>query len=277
MKRLPLNLSTFRCLAAAFALATIAVSPAMASAITFANSSDVNVSDFSLSTSTAASVTTTTLQVTSTGINQIFSFVGLALPVGVDADLSVLATSTSEGSCQQAGCAIATPPAVDQYTQGGFTGSFAYIEVGGANPGANLLSGTFTNASFGAILGSSVGGTTANFAESATLTESNPLTLTLTSHFLGFLGDSEVDASFALSGLSGSFSVDVTSGSSGYIGGDYTGSGVGTFAAASGISTGSVPEPGTLPLTLIGGGLCGIAFIPRHRRSKIAPATGSNS
>jgi hypothetical protein len=252
------------------AVAVMAVAPAMANTITFAQYSDVSAGqDWNVVTSGAGCNTpaipcSTTISVTSSGFNSLFIFVpgsGLGT-VAVPADFTFTATSTdTPGNC---GVACASS---DSFTQGGYTGSFSYVGLG-PYAGLTLLSATFMNATLGNVnIGEGTGGV--SYSGSLIL---NPGNLTMSSQVLNFtaLPQTEEDASWTFSSVNPLFSVGTVSAS------DQAYLSVGTFkATASGTfatQPGFIAEPDSLTLTSFGFGLCGLAFVLRRFRSKLALA-----
>ncbi len=248
-------------------MAVIAVAPAMANTITFAQYSDVsggqdwNITTAGSGCNTPASPCSTTISVTSSGFNSLFIFVpgsGLGT-VPVDADFTFTATSTAIGNC---GVACATG---DSFTQGGYSGSFSYVGLSGPYAGLTLLTATFANATFGNLnIGEGTGGV--SYSGSLTL---NPGNLTMSSQVLNFtaLQQTEEDASWTFSSLNPLFSVGTVSAS------DQAYPSATTFlATASGTfatQPGFLAEPDSLTLTSLGFGLCALAFVLRRFRSKV--------
>jgi hypothetical protein len=233
--------------AATLALATFATGSATASTITFAQYFQFGgpVNQWTIST-----VGTTSTITGASPANQVelFAFMvpsGLGSPVQTQfATFSFSATSTTTGNCAT-NCASG-----DAYTQSGYSGSFSFTEVGGPDPGANLLTGNFTNIG---TLSADIGGTGATFLAS------DPAQITMTSAYLAITAPE--DASFSLSGINPSFNIVSSGTDQGYPAGTMTGAGDGTFSDTSG-----VPEPATF--AMIGGGLLGLGLLSRKKLSR---------
>jgi hypothetical protein len=258
-------LSTVVC---GLAVAVIAVAPAMANTITFAQYSDISPGqDWSIVTSgsgcnTPANPCSTTISVAANPDNSLFIFVpgsGLGT-VPVLANFTFSATSTDTlGNC---GVACANG---DSYTQGGYNGTFSYVgAAGSAYAGVTLLSATFTGAIFGATVDKGTGGV--SYSGSIAL---NPGNLTMFSQVLNFSSppQTEEDASWTFSSVNPLFTVGTVNGSDqAYPSATtFNATGAGTFATQPGF----VAEPDSLALTSLGFGLCGLAFVLRRFRSKL--------
>jgi hypothetical protein len=236
-------------LAATLALATFATGSATASTITFAQYFEFGgaVNQWTIST---VGTTSTITGATAPGNVELFAFMvpsGLGTPVQTQfATFSFSATSTTDGNCAT-NCSTNDP-----FTQGGYTGSFSFTEVGGPDPGANLLTGVFTNVG---TLTADIGGTGATFLAS------DPTQITMTSAFVNLVPP--LDASFSLSGLNPAFFITPNGTDQGYPdpNGPITAAGDGTFSDTSG-----VPEPATF--AMIGSGLLGLGLLSRKKLSR---------
>lgn len=237
-------------------LATIAVSPANAGPVTFAQYIQNNGATQQWSVTTSGGTTT----VHASGA-EFFTFSGVpGAPVGVvDASFTLTATSTSLGNCASV-CASG-----EGYGQAGYAGTFAFTDTdAGANFNANLLSGTFAVTGSPALTGaqflSNIGGSGGGFAASATAGNLNQLIFL--SAFINFSGATEEDASWSLSSLIPNFALGAINGSFQALpaAGPFNASGTGTFAAA------NTPEPATL--CLVGAALLGVGMLRRKRISK---------
>ena len=126
-----------------------------------------------------------------------------------------------------------------------WSGTISFLR---ASDSANLLTLTFSGATLaggggsGALFGSTPGGT-----------------VTYTSDFLDFTGQSAGDFSLALSGITPGFGASFWSGDS-----------TGTFASDSGGGPNVVPEPGTWTMMILGFG--GVGALMRRRRQALALA-----
>jgi PEP-CTERM motif len=236
-------------IATVFTLAAIAVSPVMATPVTFAQYVQTNgaVQQWTISNSG------TTTTVTGAGSVQfLFSGVpGLPFSGFQDAAFTFSATSNQIGNCA-INCANTDP-----YTQQGYVGTFSFTDTA---LGTNLLSGTFavsgTPATSGGKLGSTVGSSGAQFVASDTAL--NPLQLVLTSTYINFTGQTLEDASWSLSSLIPGFAVGTIVAAQAYPSGTFNASGSGTFSAQS-----AVPEPATFGL--MGGALLGLGLLRRKK------------
>jgi hypothetical protein len=263
----------FRVLAAVSALAAISVAPAVAATITFAQYDQSTLGqEWTLSNDGSNNIT-----ITSSGsVSMTFGNTGTALDSDspLTANFTLNAVSSTAGSCNNT-CATNDP-----WSENGFSGSFHFIStafdqtVWGIPTGTNLLSGTFnTNlAQHGATLSSSEGNGSATFQDSTDAV--NTTQLVFSSDIINFSGQTAENASFALTSLTPPLALTSPqppgcgpaplAQCTAYPSGSYTAAGDGTFAT----SPGFVPEPESA--TLIGIGLCGIAFVSRRLRSKAA-------
>jgi hypothetical protein len=268
MKKLAVRLITLRYLAVLFALPLVTVSTAAASGVTFANESQTtNGQNWTISNSATATTVTATGVVTFTFLDPTILIAGIPQT----ANFTLTATSDQSGTCGLCGSGTT-------FNQFGYFGTFSFIDTtAGAYDGDNLLSGTFavtgvpslTGAQFTANIGSGNG----TFVASDTAGNLNQLVLT--SAFINLSTATDQVSSWSLSSVTPNFAVGSSAGGQAYPSGTFTGADSGQFSATFPTTFVSAPEPGTLPLTLIGGILCALAFIPRHRRSKVAPATRS--
>jgi hypothetical protein len=239
---------------AALTLVTLAVGPAMAAPLTFAQYFQSNGSQQQWTVSTAGGTTT----VTATG-PVLFQFSGVPVPFAAPeiSTFTLSATSSQEGNC-----GVSCGPG-DSFVQPGYTGTFSFIDAG-MFPGTDLLSGTFavtgSPATTGAQFSSSIGGTGGSFNASSTAGNLNQLVFT--SAYLNFVGQTQEDASWSLSSLIPNFAVGTTTLNQAFpAAGPFNASGTGTFSSNPGpVGT---PEPATL--VLIGGGLCLVALTMRRR------------
>lgn len=254
-------------LAVVCVLAAIAVAPATAATITFAQVVDLGGNDWSYTTSgsgcnTPAAPCTTTVTVTSTGVNALFVFLPASgvtlLPQEATFSLTATLDSTTIGNCAT-NCAPDTG-----YTQAGYSGSFQYIEVGGPDPGADLLSGTFSNSTLATNI-YNPGNPTDGYGQSGSLILSD---LSLSSAFINFAGSIQQNGSWAYSSITPPFTVGTVSG------GNQAFPSVGTFtaSAAATFATTVVPESSSTLLTSLGIALCGLAFLQRRARAKASLA-----
>jgi len=256
--------------AAVVASAVMSASPSIAQ-VTFAQFDQTNGSaqQWTLSEATASEITTTTL--TASGSVE-FTFgvlPGLPFTNGEPATFTFSATSTQSGQCNQPTCANG-----NSFDQAGYSGTFSFIDAG-SNPGANLLSGTFsttgnpsqTGGSFGADIGANEG----TFTASTDAT--NPAQVTFTSAYLSFVGAGSETASFSLSSLEDAlptnnyFVTTSTINSQAYPAQQFTAAGDGTFSSDQ-APISATPEPATLGL--IGCGLLGFGIFFRATRSRIS-------
>jgi len=229
-------------LAAIVGLAILAVSPAMASPITFAQYLELGGGNqWTITTSGGTTVGVLTGQ--ELFVFQVPTSLG-GIGTARAATLTLNASSNQAGDCDIAGCLSGS------YTQPGFTGTFSFIDN---ITGKNLLSGIFdgTGAQFTAAIGGNGG------AFDGTTTLIDPLELKLSSDYLNFLGATLESASFSLSSLTPAFAVDpITFKPIGR----YVAAGSGTF------SYDTIPEPATL--SLIGGALLGLGMLRRKMLSR---------
>jgi hypothetical protein len=238
-------------LAAILGLAILAVSPAMAMPLTFAQYIQLNGTTQQWTVSTAAGTTT----VSASGQEIMLFSVPLtpALSQPRIANFTLNATSTQTGDCDVAGCLSGS------YTQSGYTGTFSFIDPTLPAGMQNLLSGSFhiigNPKGSGAQLTASVGGNEAAFSGTATL--ANLGQLVFTSDYLDFSSATLEGASWSLSSLIPSFGVDGGPRPAG----TFHAAGSGTFSYDS-----PIPEPATL--SLIGGALLGLGMLRRKMLSR---------
>jgi len=248
MKRFLSRSGSLRFLAAAFAFAMTTVSPAMATAVTFAQYFQSNGSQQQWTISTLGDTTT----VSASG-DVYFEFSGVSgLPFsGPEAAIfTLIATSAQEGNCVSCDSG-------ESFVQPGYSGTFSFID---ASLGTNLLSGIFavtgSPSTTGAQFSSSIGSSGGSFNASATA--GNLDQLVLTSAYLDFIDQTQQNASWSLSSLVPMFAVDP-----GLPSGTFHASGSGTFSADPGPEV--VPEPATLgPF----GALLGFGVLRRKRSSR---------
>jgi hypothetical protein len=226
------------------ALTAITAAPSMATSVTFAQYIQLNGAMQQWSVSTTDNVTT----VTGSGA-VLFDFSnvsGLPFSGAQDATFTITASSTQLGNCGVA-CAIN-----DSYAQPGYSGTFEFTDTA---LGTDLLSGVFAvtavPSSTGAQFSSTVGSTGGDFNASSTADDLNQLVLS--SAYLNFTGQTQENASWSLSSLLPNFSVGTVTGDQAYPGTQFNASGTGTFSSNPGPN--ATPEPSTLFLSLIGGGL----------------------
>ena len=235
--------------------AVLAVSPAMASPITFANYS-ISVGGDSWTVTTVGTTTTITDTKAVTFEFTVANSLGAAF-TAIPATL-VLSTSSSQlGTCSSSGCASGS------FTQYGYAGTFSFTDTANSQ---NLLSGTFATtagslSTTGAQLGATIGGSGGTLQASAT--PSDLTQLVMTSAYLNLTGDTQETATFSLSSASPPFSLQGISGNTAYPAvGTVTASSSGTFSSDSPALT---PEPATL--SLMGGALIGLAMLRRKKLS----------
>ena len=252
--------STFgsiRCVAATCALAMLAVSPSMASSVTFAQYVQTNGAQQQWTISNSGNTT----MVTGSG-SVLFSFSGVSgLPfVGPESAMfTINATSSQVGNCG-VNCG-----AGDSYVQPGYAGTFSFIDTS-SHPGANLLSGTFavtgspstTGAQFSSHIGSSGG----SFDSSATAGNLNQLVLT--SAYLSFTNQTQENASWSLSSLIPNFATGPVTADQAFPAGTFNAAGSGTFSSNPGPT--STPEPATFALA--GGVLISLGMLHRRKLSR---------
>ena len=241
------------CGVAAFALATITVTPVRAGPITFGQVTQTNGSLQQWTISNSGS----TVTVSATGsVNFTFSGVsGLPFSGPESALFTLTATSTQLGNC-----GVACGPG-DSYVEPGYSGTFSFIDAGSA-PGTNLLSGTFavtgSPATTGAQFSSSIGSSGGSFNASATA--GNLSQLVFTSSYLNFLGQTEENASWSLSSLIPNFATGTVTAGKAFPTGVFNAAGSGTFSSNPGPT--SLPEPATL--SLVGAALLALGLTRRH-------------
>ena len=246
MKNFSIRRGMMITLAAIVGLALLAVSPAMATPITFAQYIQLNGTQQQWTISTVAGTTT----ISASGQEELLFSVPLtpALSQPRTANFTLSATSTGIGDCDIAGCLSGS------YTQPGYHGTFSFID---SSLGTNLLSGTFTvsgNPGSGATFTAEIGGHGGAFDATANL--GNLSQLVFTSDYMSFAGAIQEDASWSLSSLIPNFLVDGAPRPAGR----YRAAGSGTF------SVDNVPEPATL--SLMGGALLGLGLLRRKMLSR---------
>jgi hypothetical protein len=256
IKNMP-NLLRFASLAACLT----AAAPAFATSTTFAQYVQTNGAsqDISIVTSTLNNTTTTTFS-TNDQVYLSFSGVG-ALPFSGPelATLKITASTTQLGNC---GSACGTG---DNFNEQGYSGSFSFID-NAADPGANLLSGTFaingSAATSGAQFSSNVGAGSASFKASATAEDLQQLVFT--SDFIAFPNSTNESASFSLSSLIPDFATGtVTPADQAYIAnGTLNAAATGTFSSNP-APVSNIPEPASM--ALLGGGMVVLGLVRRHR------------
>jgi hypothetical protein len=249
-----------------FAACLTSTVPAFATSTTFAQYVQANgaAQDITIVTSTMNATTTTTI----TSDDQVYlSFSGVgSLPFSGPelATLTITASSTQVGNCGDA-CTTG-----DNFNEQGFAGSFSFID-NGVDPGANLLSGTFSingdAATSGAQFSSNVGSGDASFKASATSEDLQQLIFT--SDFIAFPNSTNESASFSLSSLipdfaTGPVTTAGTSDSAYVANGTLNAAATGTFSSNP-APVSDVPEPASM--ALLGGGMVALGLI-RNRRGK---------
>jgi hypothetical protein len=259
--------SSLHLIMAAGALAIVSASPSMAQ-VTFAQYDQTNgsIQQWTLSEATASEITTTTIA--ATGAVE-FMFGGVpGLPFsGVEAATFTLnATTIQTGQCNTSTCANG-----NSFDQAGYSGTFSFIDAG-SDPGANLLSGTFTIAGnpsqTGGSFGAQIGANEGTFTASTDAT--NVAQVVFTSAFLSFAGETSETASWSLSSLKdllvpNGFATTTTTNRQAYPNQTSGAAGDGTFSTA-------VPPVAATPegptFGLIGCGLLGLGLWRRTGLSR---------
>ncbi len=250
--------------ASSFAACLLVSAPAFATTTTFAQYVQQNgaAQNWNIVTVTSNDTTTTTV---SSSAQTYLSFSGVgALPFSGPelSTLTINASSTQLGNC---GASCGTG---DNFNQQGYSGSFSFID-NGSDPGANLLSGTFSvngNAALsGAQFSSNVGSGSASFKASATAEDLQQLVFT--SDFIIFPNSTNETASFSLSSLIPNFATGTVSTSdTAYIAdGTLNAAASGTFSSNPAPVAEVVPEPASM--ALLGGGMLAVG-LARKRRTK---------
>jgi hypothetical protein len=240
-----------------FAIAVIAVSPAIAGPITFAQYFQTDGAEQQWSVTTSG--TTTTVSASGTVFFLFSGVSGLPFAGPEIANFTLSATSSQVGNC-----GVSCGPG-DSFVQPGYAGTFSFIDADSA-PGANLLSGTFavtgSPSTTGAQFSSSIGSSGGSFNASATA--GNLTQLVFTSDYLNFINQTNEDGSWSLSSLVPNFAVDTVTANQGRPASatPFHAAGSGTFSSNPGPSL--VPEPATFGL--IGGALI-VGMVLRRRSS----------
>ncbi len=247
-------------------LAALAASPALAAPVTFAQYYETGGGqDWAITTVFNAVTDITTTTITAQSNAAYFLFTGVSgLPVkGAElANFNLTATSSQIGNC-----GVKCGPG-SSFSQAGFVGTFSFIDAS-LHPGANLLSGIFAvtaaPGTTGAQFSSSVGGSGASFNGSAT--PGNLQQLILTSDYIDFIGETQANASFALSSLIPPFATGpVTQDGNNFLAfpalGTFEAAAVGTFSSDPG------PQPADEPpaFALFGTGLAGLGLLMARAR-----------
>ena len=187
------------------------------------------------------------------------------------AQFTLNASSTQAGACGVA-CA-----AGDSFAQLGYSGTFSFVATSGPLTGLVLLGGTFNVAPSGATLNTNIGSSQAGIGDSSGVSDPSNLTFNSQVPGLSFASQTELDASWSLSSLNPNFAVtNITFTGTGFVAtpsGSYTAAGSGTFATEPGF----IPEPGSLYMTSIGIGLCGLALLSRRVRARLLPGASHSS
>jgi hypothetical protein len=256
-------------IAALFAAATMVCASAPAQALTFASFGAVDLTNNLAWTNTGFSVGSLTNIPNDShfegGVTDVsFSFLEFGLPGNLDADFDLSATSTSP-AVVAFGVLLAQP---------GISGSFHFTYDGPDTVidgflflhGANLLSGTFTNAFISGI----VGGDAASIQSE--LYTTGPITFT--SDFLTFqdpcCGDETM--SLNLNGVTPTLHINAQGDTLASFDSNAGGEFAADVVAETAPHGGGVPEPATWTLMLIGFGAAGAALRRRARSQSVAAA-----
>jgi len=257
------RVGSLRALAAMLALSVIAVAPARANSVTFAQYFEqTGNQEWSLTTSPSSAT------LTASG-NEFFIFNNTLTPFNgmvLSAAFLLTMTTATAGNCGNV-CANG-----DSLTEQGYSGTFSFIgnsPTDGVLNGVNLLSGTFSTGgpNLGGTFLCTVGSGCGSLSAGTSPTQPGQVTFTSGVAGINFATQTALAAAFSFSSTNpASFAVGtVTSGTAFPAGGPYNLAGTGTFSTQPGF----VPEPGSLTLTSVGFGLCALASVLRRSRSKV--------